>query len=330
MTLKAVLAELAVDPAKLAGFLADPVGTLEAAGVPKEDLDAVQSGNRDLVYARLTGERPFSTAPVIRPGRARGTGSLVVVGTGIRALGQLTVEAISHIRMADKVFYVVSDPVAEELIEHLNPKGAESLLGLYRDGRDRSETYRQMVDRVLSSVRDGLRTCLACYGHPGVFVIPSHAAIRQARAEGFSAHMLPGISAEDCLFADLGIDPARAGCQTYEATDFLLSRRVIDPSCALILWQVGVMDWAYRSSGYSLAALPLLLERLFEYYRPDHPVVVYEAAVYAGCEAVIKTVPLLRIGEAALASSSTLFIPPARPPQVDPFMQQRLAMHVPR
>jgi len=31
--------------------------------------------------------------------------------------------------------------------------------------------------------------------------------------------MLPGISAEDCLVADLGIDPASSGCQSYEAND---------------------------------------------------------------------------------------------------------------
>jgi hypothetical protein len=34
--------------------------------------------------------------------------------------------------------------------------------------------------------------------------------------------MLPAISAEDCLFADLGVDPADHGCPSYEATDFLV------------------------------------------------------------------------------------------------------------
>src|SRR3546814_12671609 len=34
-----------------------------------------------------------------------------------------------------------------------------------------------------------------------------HKAIAQARAEGLEAHMEAGVSAEDCLYADLGIDP---------------------------------------------------------------------------------------------------------------------------
>ncbi|MFK9297939.1 hypothetical protein ACJEJR_24330, partial [Escherichia coli] len=51
--------------------------------------------------------------------------------------------------------------------------------------------------------------------------------------------MEPGISAEDCLYADLGIDPGIVGCQHFEATQFMLYRRVIDTAGYLILWQVG-------------------------------------------------------------------------------------------
>ena len=34
--------------------------------------------------------------------------------------------------------------------------------------------------------------------------------------------MLPGISAEDCLLADLGVDSAHNGLQSLEATDLLI------------------------------------------------------------------------------------------------------------
>ena len=52
--------------------------------------------------------------------------------------------------------------------------------------------------------------------------------------------MEPGISAEDCLYADLGIDPGSVGCQHYEASQFMFYRRRIDPSAYLVLWQVGI------------------------------------------------------------------------------------------
>lgn len=257
-------------------------------------------------------------------------GSLVIVGTGIRTVGQLTTEAIAWVEKAEKLLYVVGDPIAEEAIRQLHEDGAESLYGMYAEGKSRMQTYEEMVERILEHVRAGLLTCVAFYGHPGVFVYPSHEAVRRARAEGYAARMLPGISAEDCLFADLGVDPATTGCQSYEATDFMMNRRIIDPSSAVVLWQVGVVgDWTFKRWGYDLSALPLLIQRLLEVYPPEHVGYVYEAAVYPGCEPVIKPVPLARLSEAGLSSISTLYIPPARPPTPDPVMYERLGFVMP-
>jgi len=60
----------------------------------------------------------------------------------------------------------------------------------------------------------------------------------QARAEGFGTHMEPGISAEACLYADLDLDPGEHGVQSFEATQFLIQRRMIDPAGLLLLWQI--------------------------------------------------------------------------------------------
>jgi uncharacterized protein YabN with tetrapyrrole methylase and pyrophosphatase domain len=259
------------------------------------------------------------------PGNGRSAGSLVVVGTGIRTVGQLTVEAIAWIRKADKVLYVIGDPIAEAAISELNPEGAESLSGFYAENKPRLQTYNEMVERILACVRSGLLTCLACYGHPGVFVYPSHESVRRARAEGYSARMLPGISAEDCLFADLGVDPGIYGCQSYEATDFLANGRRIDPTSSVILWQIGVVgDATYKASGYNLAAFPLLIERLLEFYPPTHVAYLYEAAVFPGCEPIIRPVPLHALGNEPLTAGYTLYIPPAFATAADPVIYARM------
>ncbi len=52
--------------------------------------------------------------------------------------------------------------------------------------------------------------------------------------------MEPGISAEDCLYADLGLDPGTYGCQHYEASNLMFYQRTIDTAAYLILWQPGV------------------------------------------------------------------------------------------
>ena len=62
------------------------------------------------------------------------------------------------------------------------------------------------------------------------------------------ARMLPGVSAEDNLFADLGFDPVMDDCVTYEAADFLLQGKPMNPFTHNILWQggcIGVRDMIF-------------------------------------------------------------------------------------
>ena len=169
-----------------------------------------------------------------------------------------------------------------------------------------------MSERLLRCVRSGARVVAALYGHPGVFVAPSHLAIAGARAEGFDARMLPGISAEDCLFADVGFDPGDRGCQSFEATDFLLRRRLFDPTSALVLWQVGVIgvrDYQ-KSDLWGPRGLAVLQRRLLDTYPPEHPAIVYEAAQYPICPPLIHSTPLAALTEAPVTVRSTLYVPP--------------------
>ena len=126
-------------------------------------------------------------------------GSLTVVGTGI-ALGiHLTDEARAAIASADRFFHLAADPLAATWLHGLHAK-ASNLSTEYRVGEDRIQIYERIVERMLEPVRAGKRVTAAFYGHPGVYVTPSHVAIRRARAEGHDARMLPAISAEDCLY----------------------------------------------------------------------------------------------------------------------------------
>ena len=68
---------------------------------------------------------------------------------------------------------------------------------------------------------------------------PSHRALAIARSEGYKAKMLPGVLAEDYMFADLEFDPAIHGCCAYEATHLLLKNIPLDTSINNVIWQVG-------------------------------------------------------------------------------------------
>jgi hypothetical protein len=238
--------------------------------------------------------------------------SLVVAGTGIKVIGQLTTEAMAWIQIADKVLYLTHDAVACGIITQLNPS-AESLAGFYGEGKLRKMSYDQMVGRIMGCVRSGKRTCAVFYGHPGVFCWPGHEAIRQARREGYTAKMLPAISAEDCLFADLGLDPATMGCQSYQATDFLDNNRKVDPSSLLILWQIEVLRIpVFRSKRGKLPALPLLKERLCRIYGPTREAILYIAPIQLFGQPIIQRLPLKQLTKPRLYGSSTLCIPPGQ------------------
>jgi hypothetical protein len=253
-------------------------------------------------------------------------GSLTVVGSGIKAIAQLTAEAKAHVEQAEKVLYAVSDPITAGWLPTLNPS-AESLSRYYAEGKPRDTTYREMTARILACVREGLRTVAVFYGHPGVFVRPSLDALAQARAEGFPARMLPGVSAEDCLFADLEVDPARDGCQSYEATSFLIHGYRVEPRSALILWQVGAIGHAdFHPSGYAPHGIPPLLEALLPVYGAQHPVVVYEAAWCVLYPPRIERIPLAGLAAVRLSPISTLYIPPLAAAVPDPAVRARLGL----
>jgi uncharacterized protein YabN with tetrapyrrole methylase and pyrophosphatase domain len=270
-------------------------------------------------------EQPIKAAADELP-RADKRGSLVVIGTGIRTVGQLTVEAIAWMREADSLLYVVGDPVAEAVMQRLNPNGAISMAGHYKEGQQRIHAYNAMVEHILMSVRAGATTVAAFYGHPGVFAYPSHESIRRARQEGFAARMLPGISSEDCMFADLGVDPAVTGCQSYEASDFMMNVPIIDNSSQLILWQIGTVgDWTYQRYKYDTSSIHLLVQRLAQYYPLSHLVTVYEAPMFPNVKPMIAQIPLYAFGGFPITAAMTLYVPPCRPRFLDPTMQ-----HLPR
>ncbi len=245
------------------------------------------------------------------------TGSLVLVGTGYRFAGQVTLEALACLQKADKLFYL-SSAVTANWLASVNPT-AESLEDCYTDGKDRQLIYQEMVERILIPVRKGLNVCAAFYGHPGVLVDSGHEAIRRARREGYPARMFPGVSAQDCLIADLGFDPLD-GCQSYEATDFITRRRRFDKSAALILWQIaaiGIETYSASQGNWSPQGLKLLTDILLRSYPAGHRVIVYEAVEYPMCAPVIQRIALKRLPHARVTPESTLFIPPAEKPGID-------------
>ncbi len=253
-------------------------------------------------------------------------GSIVVCGSGI-TLGQMTIETLNHIKTSDIVLYVLTDYVTESWIKE-NSKSSESMRDYYEEGKGRILIYKRMIDRVMDCARSGLKTCAIFYGHPGIFVTPSHEIIKLAQAENISARMLPGISAEDCLYADLGFDPGTTGCTAYEATDFLLYKRKVDTSAWLIVWQPDSVGDLYHTSNRDNKYRLLVLKKyLNEFYPLDTKIAIYEANTYSVGKPKIIWDILDNFENIEMSGISTLVIPPISNPVCDLSIAKELGIN---
>lgn len=254
-------------------------------------------------------------------------GSLACVGLGMTLGSHLTPLARSHIEQADVVFAALSDGIVEMWLEslHLDVRSLQPYYG--KGDKSRAVTYREWVEVMLAEVRAGKRVCSVFYGHPGIFAWSPHEAIKQARAEGFPAHMEPGISAEDCLYADLGIDPGRHGCQHYEASQLLFYDTVLNPQACLVLWQVGLAgDASLKRFATGPEYRQVLVDVLARDYPPDHEIIIYRGATLPIQQPRIRRMRLDELPAAMIDGVETVVLPPAVRLRPNRAVRQRLAV----
>lgn len=239
--------------------------------------------------------------------------SLVVVGCGIDFGRHVSERCLSEIREAQVVF-CLADPFALGMVRGMRPD-AINLGQHYAPGKDRRETYREIDAAIMAQLRAGKRVCAVFYGHPGVFADVPHAVVRKARAEGIPARMEPGVSAEACLYADLGIDPGRHGVQSMEATHFMVYDRRPDTDGLVLLWQVALAgDLSCTRLHAERDGVQSLVEKLLRWYPPDHEVILYEAARLPIEAFRAERLALRDLATAHYEEYTTLVIPPLGEP----------------
>jgi hypothetical protein len=264
------------------------------------------------------------TSLLLSPPGSPARGSLACVGLGMTLGSHLTPLARSHIEQAEVIFAALAHGASETWLRRMHPD-VRSLQPYYGQGKSRQTTYREWVALMLAEVRAGKRVCAVFYGHPGIFAWSPRNAIEQARAEGYEAHMEPGISAEDCLYADLCIDPGRVGCQHFEASQLLFYERRIDPAGYLVLWQVALVgDWSLTRFETGPAYRQALVDVLAQDYPLEHEIIVYRAATLPIERPRIRRMALRELPAATLTGEDTVVLPPALALKPNLAMRRRL------
>ena len=241
----------------------------------------------------------------------RSSGSISLVGIGYLGGAHVTSETLALIRSADRLFFLVGDPLLEIWLRSLNPT-ATSLEDCASEGMALADCCHRMADEVLNAMPGDSSICVAFSGHPGIAVDPAYEILQRARAARIRVTMFPAVSAIDCFFADLGIDPAQ-GCQLFETETLIEMDYRLDPRSSLILLQAGVIGVRRHTTKTSAEAAGVrrLTRFLRKYYPSGHELIVYEAATFPISPPRMERTTLHRLPKTPLTAISTVYVPPS-------------------
>ncbi|SFU16782.1 Tetrapyrrole (Corrin/Porphyrin) Methylases [Pseudovibrio denitrificans] len=310
MPLPDLIADAAQDPHLVRKLRTQPETVYQDYTLNPDEIQLLVTEDKRRISASIPPAGRKENEALANENRRAGKGSLLVAGSGITSIAHLTLEAVAAVKSADVVFYLVIDQLTINWIQMMNGN-AHPLYHHYTPGIARRVAYRGMVDEIMAEVCRERNVTVLLYGHPGVLAYPGHLAMEQAREKGYFARMLPGVSADSCLIADLGIDPANNGMQAFEATQLLKEDIALNTSIPTILWQVGLVgDINYMANRYENSAFDQLFGKLRQLYGETHSCCVYEAAEFSALPPRLNWITFKEMKSNDLSPMCTLFVPP--------------------
>lgn len=257
--------------------------------------------------------RSYELLPASSNQHEHGPYDIYVVGLGMLGQHQLTHEVDFALRRCKEIFVLHYE---RSLLDYCSTfcEHVTYLSSFYRPGVPREQIYQEIGQRILEAGASNPPVALALYGHPVIFVSPTNVIVEGSKRLRLRAKVLPGISAMDCLFVDLNLDPGVEGLQMYEATDMLLRKRPLQPDVPCLVWQIGAVgNLQYSSEPHSLKPeyLTRLKDYLLQFYPPGHEAVIAVTPVLAIAKPKLVHTEIGRLDEMYeyIGSLDTLYIP---------------------
>ncbi len=325
--IRSIITMPSTPPKPVIAFVPDSLKTLfSTLRSSRENLESKTSDDKGRIDQKVVAalglvdtmfSKPNESVPA-PTSRLLDQSDITIVGLGMRSVDQLTREAERALLNAKEVFLIDG---SVGLSEYLESKGAKiiDLSSLYKEGKDRLETYREMVKKVIEgAIRNG-PVAFGLYGHPTVFAFPPFVVKQVAETLGLSVSVIPGVSSLDCIFSELMIDPANDGMQMFEATDLLLRKRTLQTDVQTVIWQVGTLETGlYSRRSSSPDRYNRFLSYLMQFFPPLHPCTAIYCSDHPAIPSNILRFPLAKIGDFAdqLHGGFTLYLPPVAPAPV--------------
>jgi uncharacterized protein YabN with tetrapyrrole methylase and pyrophosphatase domain len=237
---------------------------------------------------------------------------ITIVGLGILGVDQVTRETERALARCEEVLFVDTGIATRAFLERHCPRVTNLYAESYSAGAARLNAYHHMAARTVEAALDHPPVAFAMTGHPLVYAYAPPLIADMGRLLGLTVEVLPGISAMDCLFAELMLDPCTEGLQMYEATDLLLRRRPLQPDVPALIWQVGNVETRLHTERVSQPErFARFREHLLRFYPPQHPVTAYFATPFPLMPSTVLRFPLIEIADhaTALHPGVTLYLP---------------------
>lgn len=235
--------------------------------------------------------------------------TLYIAGSGIKTLAHLTQECKKLINTCDKVLYLLNEPLAKEYILS-KTKNSLDLNEIYFSEDSRKAVYNKITTRIITELKQCSTLGVICYGHPFFCADPFLHAAKIATNDGYNVVVFPGISAIDCMFSDLLIDPTTNGLQLYEASHLINSNKTVERLSDLIVLQVGFVNVKnhphLESSASGFVELCHYLQSIYE---PGHECYVYEASLYPSIKPRVEKIRLDKLHSCNVTTLTSIYLP---------------------
>lgn len=238
-----------------------------------------------------------------------------LVGYGNRFPNDFTLEMLAVLKRCKRIFGVPPLHAPDFGIPPM-----ESLVSLYAPGKPRTQTYAEMVERVLDAARTEPPVAFATYGSAMVGTLAAHRIIEEAAGYGLSVHVTNAVSSFDGIWADFNIEPFY-GFEVWEASAFAHLRIEPDTRANLVLPQAPMFDIGDGPDPQAMTMrsstnVAELRDHLLRFYPPDHTVHFVKTGAGAGPRLVgadIESLPLRDLDHPGRQQGSTLLVPRAKP-----------------
>jgi tetrapyrrole methylase family protein/MazG family protein len=237
---------------------------------------------------------------------------LILMGTGIRDLSQMTVETVKALGACDLVFSLHGDPDVTASLGSLARKVVD-LTTLYQDRKLDLAVYRSIVERVTAALSGERTAAVIFHGHPLLYSNPAQMLIRHCKESGVELQILSGVSSLDAIFTALKLDIGSTGLQAFDVNRLLLYRLKPSAHTPCLIFQIGSFGSALitRTMRNARGRFAPLERYLRLHYPKGHPAVIVECSTLTGIpDTVIQTtVDGLDAMADRINYNSTLYIP---------------------